>query len=403
MIYGKERLKTKLDEKRIRVLRRYRYYDMKNTVRDLMIATPPELRFWFQSLGWCATAVDTLADRLVFREFANDNFALNEIFQMNNKDVLNRSAILGALISACDFIYISFKDDGYPQLQVVDGMNATGTIDTMTGMLQEGYAVLERDEYGLPTIEAYFLPGKTEYYYKGKRGVTTMENDAPYPLLVPIVYRPDATRPFGHSRISRACMDIVDSALRTMKRSEISAEFFSVPQKYVLGTDPEAEPLDKWASAMSTMLEITKDQDGDKPLVGQFQQQSMSPHFEQLKMLASLFAGETGLTLEDLGFSSGNPASSDAIKASHENLRLKARAAQRSFGSGLLNAGYLAACVRDKFPYERNVLYMTEPKWEPIFEPDAAALSGVGDAMIKLQQAFPDYFTEDKLRDLTGI
>ena len=191
--------------------------------------------------------------------------------------------------------------------------------------------------------------------------------------------------------------------MRTVKRSEISAEFYSVPQKFVLGTDSEAEPLDKWTAAMSAILEITKDEDGDKPTVGQFSQQSMGPHLDQLKMFASLFAGETGLTLEDLGFSSGNPASSDAIKASHENLRLKARAAQRTFGSGFLNAGYLAACLRDGQEYRRDQFYLTQPKWEPVFEPDSAALSGIGDAVIKLQQAFPDYFGEDKLRDLTGI
>ena len=109
-----------------------------------------------------------------------------------------------------------------------------------------------------------------------------------------------------------------------------------------------------------------------------------------------MFAGETGLTLEDLGFASGNPASSDAIKAAHENLRLRARAAQRSFGSGFLNAGYLAACLRDDTEYRRSQIYRTTPKWEPIFEPDAAALSGIGDASMKLQQSFPDYFDEDK-------
>ena len=198
-------------------------------------------------------------------------------------------------------------------------------------------------------------------------------------------------------------MSIVDSAMRTVKRSEIAAEFYSVPQKYVLGTDPDSEPLDKWSSAMSMMLEITKDTDGDTPTVGQFQQQAMTPHLEQLKMFASLFAGETGLTLDDLGFASGNPASSEAIKAAHENLRLRARAAQRSFGSGFLNAGYLAACVRDDTEYKRNQIYQTVPKWEPIFEPDAAALSGIGDAAIKLAQSFPDYFSEEKLKDLTGI
>ena len=402
MLYGIDFLRTKLNEKRSRVRTRYSYYEMKHLALDFQISTPPKLRYWMNCLGWCAKAVDSMADRLVFREFANDDFNMNEIYRMNNSDVLFPSAVLGALISSCDFIYISPDEEGFPRLQVIDGANATGVIDPMTGMLKDGYAVLDRDEYGKALIEAYFVPGVTEYHY-ADGFVESVANAAPYPLLIPIINRPDAIRPFGHSHISRACMSIVDSAMRTVKRSEISAEFYSVPQKYVLGTDPDGEPLDKWSSAMSMMLEITKDADGDTPTIGQFQQQAMTPHLEQLRMFASLFAGETGLTLDDLGFTSGNPASSEAIKAAHENLRLRARAAQRSFGSGFLNAGYLAACVRDDTEYRRNQIYQTIPKWEPIFEPDAAALSGIGDASIKLAQSFPDYFDEDKLRDLTGI
>jgi hypothetical protein len=403
MIYGMEYLRAKLNSKRSRIRTRYDYYEMKHLAVDFQISTPPKLRSWMNCLGWCSKAVDSMADRLVFREFADDNFNINEIYAMNNPDVLFSSAILGALISSCDFIYISPDADGYPRLQVVDGLNATGTIDPITGMLEEGYAVLDRDKYGKPTVEAYSLPGRTEYHRAGSRGVQIYEYNVPYPLLVPIINRPDAIRPFGHSQISRACMSIVDSAMRTVKRSEISAEFYSIPQKYVLGTDPDAEPIDKWTAAMSTVLEITKDEDGDKPTIGQFSQQSMTPHIDQLKMFAGLFAGETGLTLEDLGFASGNPASSEAIKASHENLRLKARAAQRSFGSGFLNAGYLAACLRDGQAYKRNQFYLSKPKWEPVFEPDSSAMSGIGDAAIKLQQSFPDYFTEDKLKDLMGI
>lgn len=403
MLYGKDYLKNKLYAKRNRVVTRYKYYDMKHLALDFQISTPPRLRSWMNCLGWCAKSVDSLADRLDFREFENDNFNINEIYQMNNPDVLFRSAILGALISSCDFIYISYDQDHYPILQVIDGSRATGIIDPITGMLKEGYAVLDIDEVGEPTIEAYFIPGQTHYYYKGSNGVQIIENSAPYPLLVPIINRPDAMRPFGRSHISRACMSIVDSAMRTVKRSEIAAEFFSVPQKYVLGTDPDAEPIDKWTAAMSAVLEITKDDTGEKPTVGQFAQQAMTPHIEQLKMFASLFAGETGLTLEDLGFASGNPASSDAIKAAHENLRLKARAAQKSFASGFLNAGYLAACIRDGREYKRSQLYLTTAKWNPIFEPDASSMSGIGDAAIKLQQAFPEYFDETKLKDLMGV
>ena len=161
--------------------------------------------------------------------------------------------------------------------------------------------------------------------------------------------------------------------------------------------------MNVWKAAMSAMMTFTKDEDGEHPIPGQFQQQSMSPHIEQLRMFASLFAGETGLTLDDLGFATGNPASAEAIKAAHDNLRLTARKAQRTFGSGFLNAGFLAACLRDDYQYRREQLYLTTPEWEPIFEPDAAMLSGIGDGAIKLNQAVPDYFDEKKLRKLTGV
>ena len=120
-------------------------------------------------------------------------------------------------------------------------------------------------------------------------------------------------------------------------------------------------------------------------------------------MFASLFAGETGLTLDDLGFATENPSSAEAIKASHENLRLTARKAQRTFGSGFLNVGFLAACVRDDYKYQRQQLYLTKPKWEPVFEPDGAMLSSIGDGAIKINQAIPGYLGAENLHDLTGI
>ena len=399
---GIQYLRDKLALKKIRVQTRYDYYEMKYFVRDFGISTPPELRWWMSVLGWCGSAVDSLADRLVFREFSNDVFNMNDIFNANNKDVLIDSVILGALISSCDFIYIAADDSGFPQMKVIDGAHATGIIDPVTNMLKEGYAVLEWDESDNPIIEAYFTPGNTEIYQREGK-VSTVTNSAPYPLLVPIINRPDAKRPFGHSRISRACMSIVGSAVRTVKRSEISAEFYSFPQKYILGMSEDAEQMDKWRATMSSMLRIDKDEDGDRPTVGQFQQQSMTPHMEQLRMFAGLFAGETGLTLDDLGFPSQNPSSAEAIKSSHERLRLIARKAQRTFGTGLLNAGYLAACVRDNYPYLRRQVAETVVKWEPIFEPDNSALSIIGDGAIKINQAVPGYFTEDKLRDMTGV
>ena len=399
---GMAALKAKLESKRGRIRTRYKYYEMKARAKDLGISTPPSLMGFMSVMGWCAKAVDSIADRLVFSEFGNDVFDMNGIFNANNKDVLVDSAILGALISACDFIYISQDDNGFPRLQVIEGKYATGIIDPTTNMLTEGYAVLEHDDLDQPVTEAYLTPGKVEIYKSGKLD-GTYYNRAPYPLLVPMIYRPDACRPFGHSRISRACMDYMASAARTIKRSEISAEFYSYPQRYILGMDENAEQADKWMMAMSAMLRIDKDEDGDHPVVGQFQQQTMTPHVEQLRMIAGLFAGETGLTLDDLGFPSQNPSSAEAIKSSHENLRLTARKAQRTFGVGLLNTGYLASCIRDDYPYLRNQVANTILRWEPIFEPDSSTLSVIGDGAIKINQAIPGYIDEVKMKDMTGV
>lgn len=376
---------------------------MKNGIQDFSSMIPESMRWLSETLGWCAKSVDSLADRIIFDKFDNDDYLLNEIFRLNNADVLFDSAILSALISSCSFIYIRQDSSGYPVMQVIDGGSATGIIDPVTYLLSEGYAVLERDEYHRPTLEAYFRPHQTDYYKSGAlQPEMTYTHNAPYALLVPVINRPDAKRHFGHSRISRACMSLTQSALRTLRRSEVSAEFYSIPQKYILGLSDDAE-FNNRAAAMSSFLDFRKDEDGDKPTVGQFQQQSMNPYIEQLKAIASLFAGETGLTLDDLGFSTSNPASSEAIRASHETLRLTARKAQRTFGTGFLNAGYLAACVRDRVQYDRRAFSNTSPSWLPVFEPDAASLTGIGDAILKINQAAPDFFSNRNIKRLTGL
>ena len=85
---GIEYLRKKLDKYRRGALIRQVIYDMKNHDIEPSIAIPQRLRQQYQAtLGWCAKAVDSVADRLVFREFADDNFNINEIFQMNSADV----------------------------------------------------------------------------------------------------------------------------------------------------------------------------------------------------------------------------------------------------------------------------------------------------------------------------
>lgn len=407
MSIGIEKLRKKLKFKRTRGLLRYEYYEEKQSARDLGISTPEGLE-WFNCVnGWCTKAVDGLADRLQFDQFENDNFKFKEMFDQNNPDIFFDDAILSALITSCSFVYISKgAGEGRVRFQIIDGTNATGVLDDFTKLLVEGYAVLDRDDKGNPISEAYFTPGRTEVFTKGSDQVAVETFKCDYCALVPIIYKPDARRPFGHSRISRACMEYAKAAMRTLKRTEISAEFYSFPQKYATGLSQDAELMDSWKATMSAMLTFTKDEDGDRPTLGQFQQGSMAPHVEELKSIASMFAGETGLTLDDLGFVTSNPSSAEAIKAAHEGLRLIAAKAQRCFAVGFKNVGYIGACLRDNQDYTREEIFETRVAWRPVFEPDAATLSLIGDGVLKLNQAMQngnDYINEDRMRRLTGI
>lgn len=397
-------LRKKLALTNIRTELRFKQYAMTYEDEQFGITIPKHLRYQYKSvLGWCTKAVDSLADRLVFREFEKDDFKVNEIFKQNNPDIFFDSVILSSLIASCSFVYISKIGDNVPRLQVIEASNATGVLDPITGLLTEGYAVLKKDESGKPILEAYFTENETVIVDLKSNRETVIKNTAGIPLLVPVIHAPDSVRPFGRSRITRSGMYYQKLAKRTLERADVTAEFYSFPQKYILGLDSDAEPLETWKATVSSMLQITASQDGTKPTVGQFTTPSMSPFTEQLRTAAALFAGETGLTLDDLGFVSDNPSSVEAIKASHENLRLAGRKAQRSLGVGLLNVAYVACCLRDDFRYNRGRFIDTTPKWEPLFEADANMLTLIGDGVIKLNQALPGYIDANVIRDLTGI
>lgn len=136
---GVDYLRMKLSAVTQRVNMRYEHYAMKHHDPPIGFTIPPDIRRRYRSVvGWCAKGVDSLADRLVFREFADDNFDVTDIFRQNNPDVFFDSAVLSALIASCCFVYISKDADDFVRLQVIEANNATGIIDPITGLLTEG-------------------------------------------------------------------------------------------------------------------------------------------------------------------------------------------------------------------------------------------------------------------------
>lgn len=394
-------LLLKLGSKAAYVNSRYAMYEQNYLPRPFPTIVPEKFRQLIHVLGWATKSVNMLSDRVVFEQFGNDIINANQIWDYNDGDVLSDSLVLSALISSCSFIYISADADGYPRLQAIDGSRATGVMDPQTHMLSEGVAVLERDSLSLPVKTAYFTPEET-FVFDNEGNVSRYDNPTGYPLLVPVCHRPSEVKPFGRSRITPASIGYIHDAALVLMRTHCAGEFYAFPQKYALGLSNEVE-FDEAQATMAAFLKVTQDENGEKPTFGQFQQASMTPYIDELKSKAALFAGENDMTIDDLGFSTDNPATRESIEAAHESLRMSARKAQRSFGSGFKNAAFLAACLRDGKKYGRQIMANITCEWRPIFEPSPSSLSGIGDAVTKIQQAFPDYFTEDKLHRMTGM
>ena len=88
-----------------------------------------------------------------------------ELFRSNNPDILFDAAIRGAVISSCSFVYIYPGEDGQPRFEVIPGADATGNLDLTTMLLTEGFAVLERDDFGQPSVTARFYDDATVIHY----------------------------------------------------------------------------------------------------------------------------------------------------------------------------------------------------------------------------------------------
>jgi len=203
-------------------------------------------------------------------------------------------------------------------------------------------------------------------------------------------FKPSVEEPFGRSRITRGVMTITQRVARTLLRMEISAEFYSSPQRWLMGASDSAfENADGttksgWDVTLGKMLAIGVDEDGNTPSVGQFSQLTMQPHMDMVRSDAALFSGETNIPVSALGIIHDNPASDAAMQSAYMALFSEAERSQEPFGAGWVEAMQMAVEIRDGARNED--LAGLRAKWSRV---DAPTMAARGDFVIKQVQAFP--------------
>lgn len=313
--------------KLIRNQLKYRYYNGKNVLKDFGISIPPQLLNVETVVGWPQKAVDSMAVRCRFDGFKSQGYEaqrmLDGISQRSRLHVKFRQAAESTLIHSCCFAAVTMDANGRPRIDFYSAEQAAARWDDAAGRIAYGITIDSFSD-GLPSaITLHMADGVMKAWDTGL-GIWEWAYrpiNMGRPTMVSFAYRPTFRKPFGQSRITRAVMSITDSAVREALRTEISAEFFTSPQKYLLGADENAfERKTKWEAYIGNIFAVGRDENGDLPQFGQLAQGSMQPHTDYMRSLAARFSGETNVPISQLGIIHDQPASAEAIYAANEPL-----------------------------------------------------------------------------------
>lgn len=391
---------------------KYCYFNANQNVVDLGISMPKNFRGLKPGVGWASRAVNTLSDRINFDGFANDKVGINDLLDDTGAFTVFGKAKSDALIAGCAFIAVLPTEDSVKLLPFT-AVEATGNIDQRTGLLDSGLAVLRWYQYDptnanargwskvglVPQDYAVFTKDYTAYFINQQLAWVTV-NPTKRPLLHVITHRQSADRPFGKSRISNTVRRIIDEVGRLKVRYEIAAEFYSTPQRYVNGLADGSVDNATLEAALGKIWTITKDEDGEKPEIGQLAQMSINQFSDQKKDLARDFCAETALTLRNLGYETANPTSAESLSAMSDDLLLEAQACQTEFGREFREIAISARMAIDKTDSIPSGLRAIEAAWKPVFQIDVAS---AGDAAYKLIQAMPELAGTTTLYRMLGM
>ena len=304
---------------------------------------PRELRRLGVVVGWGAKAVDALAARSVFTGFtggaADDlNGALGEI----DMEELYQQAVTSELTDSCSFITVSKGLEGEPDVIVSahSALDAAAIWDERRKRVRAGISVVDvaEDEngYRVPTWVNMYTDDRTYSCRRARGGKWVAEaadNPLRRPLMEPLRYRPSLARPFGRSRITRTVRSLIDRAMCVASRTEVSAVFYTWPQRYLLGVDRKtAEKMAKTKieAYVDSLMLVSTNRNGDVPQYGQLSQMTMQPHIDHLEMLAKQFASEASIPLDEVGIVFDNPSSADAMYAAQQRLIVEAEGVNRA-------------------------------------------------------------------------
>lgn len=341
------------------------YYRMHNKVDDLGISIPPQLTNTNSVVGWADKAVRVVAVRSQFDGFVKGGGTVSELDKLaeqNELTLLYDIVCRSALVYGMGAMTVMAGANGQPRAKVraFSANQCCCLWDKDKDQIGAGVVLSNVDTQGRPLKYIAHFPHAVLTIERASALDTWMcteeENPHNTPLMVPFIYDADADRPMGHSRITPEVIGIIDKAMRDVLRMEVGSEFFTAPQRYILGATKDlfaaqtqgapvpsddidddartdetivSDPNKMMQAYLGSFLAITRDDNGDVPQVGQFPAGNADNFIRVFENDAQRFSGATCVPLAQLGVLSNTYTSSDAMSATNDPLILEVEAMNR--------------------------------------------------------------------------
>lgn len=403
--YGRM-LKT-IRQKASRNTLRAKYIDDKKRLDKIGFSVPPNMVDFQTPIGWAYKGIVTPASRI-----RPDGFTLprssplldkvNEAFEDNYLTSVERMAIESSLHHGVAFIFVTPGDETAGEPQVVTAartaLEATAEVDPRTNRV---VCALEMNSQSEALL---YMPGITVKVNRLSREWRVTEeyrgvkNFVP---CIPYIWGWSLSRPMGRSRVTRPLMGHIDKGVRTLLRQEVTAEFFSAPQRVLLGAEEEhfhdsqgrrVSPLDALIGGLWALPNTRDEETGDlvKPVLEQLQQASMQPHSEQLRTIGLMVSSELSMPVGYLGIIHDNPSSADAIMASESDMVAMVEY-QRDLSYGLAHENLARAILAvSEGEISQGMIQDLRGLKANFANAGTPTRSSRADAALKFKQTFPD-------------
>lgn len=348
------------------------YYNAESRPEAVGLTVPPEMRKLLAYVGYPRIYVDSIAERQELQGFrvkmaaqsatsaavkpttaapaepaaaptgssdpttpdANDPASqMWDWWQANDLDVYSTLGHTEALVHGRAYITISapdptidlFWDQTVPLIQVESADTLYAVMDNRTRRVQQAVRVIYDASGSTVVMVTLYLPNLTHGWIR-QDGDLVDYFDVQHGLgivpVVPILNRTLLSDTTGTSQITPELRSATDAAARIMMDLQGAAETLAVPQRYIFGAKPAEVGVDaatrqkNFDAYFARILAFTS----ENGKAGQFSAAELMNFVTALDAIDKKTAAYTGLPPQYLSFSSANPASAEAIKASEARL-----------------------------------------------------------------------------------